>query len=193
MAVIRIERVPVSVGGLGLLGFDHLQLVLQQDDYDPRLRQDNWYVMEGVREPGADGFVLGVEGGNGITTLSAANGGLTGSDLTAAIADAWAKDEAWEKANPGEKPPLGDGIPWGTWTDYAPQCDVGLVTLMKTDAKVEISYTFPDDADANYTDVLLLKKIDQPDYGTGFWRIDNIAYSAGSDLKAQLVAAFEGL
>ena len=33
MAVIRIERVPVSVGGLGLLGFDHLQLVLQQDDY----------------------------------------------------------------------------------------------------------------------------------------------------------------
>jgi hypothetical protein len=74
MAVIRIERVPVSVGGLGLLGFDHLQLVLQQDDYDPRLRQDNWYVMEGVRESGADGFVLGVEGGNGVTTLSAANG-----------------------------------------------------------------------------------------------------------------------
>jgi hypothetical protein len=88
MAVIRIERVPVSVGGLGLLGFDHLQLVFQQDDYDPRLRQDNWYVMEGVREPGADGFVLGVEGGNGITTLSAANGGLTGSDLTAAIGTA---------------------------------------------------------------------------------------------------------
>jgi hypothetical protein len=118
--------------------------------------------------------------------------GIMTPELKTAITDAWAKDDAWEKANPGEKPPLGDGIPWGTWTDYAPECTVGLVTLMKTDAKVEISYGFPDQPDANYTDTLLLKKVDMADYQSSFWRIDNVAYSAGSDLKAQLLAAFEG-
>ena len=117
--------------------------------------------------------------------------GIMTAELKSAIADAWAKSDAWEMANAGEKPPLGDGVPWGTWTDYAPECAVGLVTLMKTDAKVEINYGFPDEPDANYTDTLLLKKVEMPDYGTGFWRIDNIAYSAGSDLKAQLLAAFE--
>jgi hypothetical protein len=118
--------------------------------------------------------------------------GIMTAELKAAIADAWVKSDAWETANPGEKPPLGDGIPWGTWTDDAPECTVGLVTLMKTDAKVEIKYGFPDQPDANYTDTLLLKKVDMTDYQTSFWRIDNIAYSAGSDLKAQLVAIFEG-
>jgi hypothetical protein len=119
--------------------------------------------------------------------------GILSPDLKQAIADAWTKDEAWEKANPGEKPPLGDGIPWQAWPDYAAECKVGIVALMKTDARVEISYSFPEDAAANFTDTLLLKKIDQPDYGVGFWRLDNIAYSTGSDLKSQLKATFEGL
>lgn len=82
MAVIRIERVPVSVGGLGLLGFDHLQLVLQQDGGSALSTQDNWFVIEGVRDAGG---TLGVEGGNGVTSLSAANGGLTGAALQAVI------------------------------------------------------------------------------------------------------------
>lgn len=116
--------------------------------------------------------------------------GVLSADLQTAIAEAWAKDEAWENANPGEKPPLGDGIPWQAWPDYAADCKVGLVSLMKTDARVEINYAFPEDPAGNFTDTLLLKKIDQPDYGVGFWRIDNIAYSTGGDLKAQLLAAF---
>jgi hypothetical protein len=116
--------------------------------------------------------------------------GILTADLKAAIADAWAKDEAWETANPGEKPPLGDGIPWAAWPDYASECTVGLVSLMKTDARVEISYSFPEDPAANFTDTLLLKKIDQPGYGVGFWRIDNLAYATGGDLKSQLIAAF---
>lgn len=119
--------------------------------------------------------------------------GILTDDLTMAIADAWTRDEAYEKQYPGEKPPLGDGIPWQAWPDYAAECTVGLVTLMKTDAKVEINYAFPEDKDANFTDTLLLKRVDMPDYGTGFWRIDNIAYATGSDLKAVLVGAFENL
>jgi hypothetical protein len=119
--------------------------------------------------------------------------GILTAELKTAIADARTKDEAYEKQYPGEKPPLGDGIPWQAWPDYAAECTVGLVTLMKTDAKVEINYTFPEDAAANFTDTLLLKRVDQPDYGTGFWRIDNIAYSTGSELKAVLAGAFENL
>ena len=119
--------------------------------------------------------------------------GILSPELKTAIADAWAKDDAWETANPGEKPPLGDGIPWQAWTDYAPECTIGLVTLMKTDAKVEITYAFPDQPDAGFTDTLLLKRVDMADYGTAFWRIDNIAYATGGDLRATLLGAFEGL
>lgn len=116
--------------------------------------------------------------------------GLLTESLKSAIADADQKDAAWEKQNPGEKPPLGDGIPWQAWPDYAASCTVGLLTLSRTDAKVEIKYGFPEDPKADFVDTLLLKKIDQADYGIGFWRIDNIAYATGSDLKAELLVAF---
>ncbi len=78
MALLRIERTPVAFANLGLLGFDHLQLVLQQAGYDPRGAQDGWYVLEGVLDPRG---VLGVEGSDGVTTLTEANGGLTGDAL----------------------------------------------------------------------------------------------------------------
>lgn len=119
--------------------------------------------------------------------------GILTADLKAAIEAASVKDEAYEKQYPGEKPPLGDGIPWQGWPDYAAECTTGLVTLMKTDAKVEINYGFPEDASANFTDTLLLKRVDMPDYGTGFWRIDNIAYGPGGDLKSVLTSAFDNL
>ena len=116
--------------------------------------------------------------------------GLLTESLRSAIADADQQDASWEKQNPGEKPPLGDGIPWQAWPDYAASCKVGPLTLSKTDARVEIKYGFPEDPKADFVDTLLLKMIDQPGQGTGFWRIDNIAYATGSDLKAELLAAF---
>ena len=117
--------------------------------------------------------------------------GILSDELASSIDDAWEANEAWEQANPGDKPPLGDGIPWQSWPDYASDCTVGLVTLMKTDAKVEIQYGFPDQPDANFTDTLLLKRVEMADFQTGFWRIDNIAFSTGGDLKTSLAQAFE--
>ena len=117
--------------------------------------------------------------------------GLLSPDLNTTITDAWAKSVAWETANPGEKPPLGDGIPWQAGPDYAAECSVGLTTLMATDAKVEIVYGFPEQPAANYTDTLLLKRTAVNDYGPAFWRIDNVAYGSGGDLRAMLAAAFE--
>lgn len=119
--------------------------------------------------------------------------GLLSPDLTAAIDEAWAKDAAWAEANPGDKPPLGDGIPWQSYPDYAAECTVGLTTLMATDAKVEIAYGFPEAPDANFKDTLLLKRITDEQMGTSHWRIDNIAYAVGGDLRSALTGAFEGL
>jgi Ca2+-binding RTX toxin-like protein len=73
MPRIRIEWVPVQMFGLGLLGFDHLQLVYQQSDADIANGQDAWFVMEGVRETRLGGAYLGIEGADGRTTLSVAN------------------------------------------------------------------------------------------------------------------------
>lgn len=79
MSRVRIERTPVQIYNLGLFGFDHLQLV-----YEPGLLgepQDNWLVLEGVRDPGTNGPTLGVIGDDGDTTLAEANGNRTGDDL----------------------------------------------------------------------------------------------------------------
>jgi hypothetical protein len=84
MARIRIERVPIAVFNLGLFGFDHLQLVYQNDDTNERTAQDGWYVMEGLRDAGANGVTLGVEGWDGMTTLAEANA-ASGDELVAKI------------------------------------------------------------------------------------------------------------
>jgi len=71
MPQVRIEWMPVQLYGLGHLGFDHLHLVLEQG-YGAST-QDDWYVMEGVRDPTATGTFLGIQGSDGHTTLAAAN------------------------------------------------------------------------------------------------------------------------
>ena len=117
--------------------------------------------------------------------------GLLSPTLASAIATARERNAAWESANPGEKPPLGDGVPWQSWPDYAPLCAVGLVTLMQSDAKVEITYAFPDQPEADFTDTLLLKRVQMPAHGTGLWRLDNIAFGTGGDLVDTLTGVFD--
>ena len=117
--------------------------------------------------------------------------GILTKDLQKAIKVAEEKDDAWAKKNPGEKPPLGDGIGWQSTPDYADTCDVGLVTLSKTDAKVEIKYGFKDYPDGSYTDVLILKNVPVEGMDVAFWRIDDIVYPDGCDLKQGLITAFQ--
>ena len=106
MAGIRVERVPIKTFNLGLIGFDHLQLVYQQDDTDILGIQDGWFVMEGVREATPQGVRLGVDGWEGLTTLSAANGGAEGDDLAAKIGTPAAR---------GTRLILADGDAAGAW------------------------------------------------------------------------------
>ena len=117
--------------------------------------------------------------------------GLLAPSLTQAIADAEKMDAAWAAKNPGDKPPLGDGIPWQAFPDYAPQCAAGNVDPGKDGALVEINYTFPDSPDASFTDKLHLTPVEGATVGATVWRIDNIQYAnAGGDLKSVLVSAF---
>lgn len=73
MPRIRIEWTPVQRFSLGLFGFDHLQLVFQHDDSEPPRQQDDWYIMEGVRDDVAGTPYLGIEGASGRMTLAVAN------------------------------------------------------------------------------------------------------------------------
>jgi Ca2+-binding RTX toxin-like protein len=82
---IRIEWVPIQVFNLGWFGLNHLQLVHQQSDFGPHIDQEDWYVIEGIRDDTAPRLTLYIEGTNGRTTLSAANGGATAGDLVDAI------------------------------------------------------------------------------------------------------------
>jgi hypothetical protein len=116
--------------------------------------------------------------------------GILTPALTTTIADAEAKDAAWAAANPGDKPPLGDGIPWQTWPDYAPRCTVGPVTVSAMTAEVPINYDFPSTPHAEYSDTLLLEKTTIDAYGTTVWRIGNLRYAEGGDLRAALLTAF---
>ncbi len=115
--------------------------------------------------------------------------GMLTPGLASDIAVANAANDAWAAANPGEKPPLGDGIPWQSWPDYAPQCSVGEASYEMDEAGVAIEYAFPAEPDANFTDTLRLKLI-EGQYGWRVWRLDNVAYEVGGDLRTALVSAF---
>lgn len=81
MPSVSVERLPVQLLGLGILGFDHLQIVFQTAGMPFESQQDGWFVIEGLREQDGAGVRLAVEGWHGGTTLSDANGGLAGEDL----------------------------------------------------------------------------------------------------------------
>jgi hypothetical protein len=116
--------------------------------------------------------------------------GLLTTELKTAIADAEATTDASQKAPLDEKPPLGDGIPWQAFPDYADQCKPGDVTLMMDEAAIAIDYAFKDYPDANFSDSLKLKLVDDATIGTKVWRIDNVAYANEGDLRTVLVSAF---
>jgi hypothetical protein len=115
--------------------------------------------------------------------------GLLTAGLTAAIADAEMKNDVIQKAHPDEKPPLGDGLPWQAFPDYADQCRPGAVTFMMDEAHIAIDYAFKDYPDADFSDTLALKLVDDP-FGTRVWRIDNVVYAGDGDLRTALTAAF---
>ncbi|MCR6635085.1 hypothetical protein [Devosia sp.] len=70
--------------------------------------------------------------------MSAIEAALT-PDLAKVIAEAEAKNAEIQAATPDEKPPLGDGLPWRSWPDYADGCEVGTIAEDAGKTLVEIS------------------------------------------------------
>lgn len=89
------------------------------------------------------------------------------------VDDALTHSDKIGAANPDEKPPLGDGIPFASFPDVSPVCEVGPVTDVGNTRQVEIAHKFPDTPDANWTDKLVLAD------WQGRLLIDDILY--GSD------------
>jgi len=108
---VRIEWLPVQTYGLGRLGLDHLQLTFEPNEGGTE-PQDDWFVMEGVREQTHSGTFLGIEGADGRTTLATANLAAR-SDLT---------DKIGSPDHRGSRPlpfPGNEFAAWETMSSYA--------------------------------------------------------------------------
>lgn len=108
-------------------------------------------------------------------------------DLAAVIAEAEAKNAEIQAAAPDEKPPLGDGLPWRSWSDYADGCEVGTITEEAGKTLVEIRYSFASSPDANYADQLVLIPATT---GSDSWQLDDIKLIDGMTLRSALAGAF---
>lgn len=116
---------------------------------------------------------------------------LLSNDLQALVAEAWEKNAAFEAAHPGEKPPLGDGLPWRTWPDYADGCIVDEALTEREMSIVTINYTFSEAPDANYSNELVLRPATFADGAPLVWRIDDIDLGEGHTFRSVLASAFE--
>lgn len=115
---------------------------------------------------------------------------LLSSELATLVAEAWDKNAAFEAAHPGDKPPLGDGLPWRTWPDYADGCTVGEAAAEREMATVAINYAFSEAPDANYSNELILRPASFADGAPLVWRIDDIDLGDGHTFRSVLAAAF---
>lgn len=125
-----------------------------------------------------------------IARLGNDDGILTGvlhADLRGAIDRATAVSDAAAKAHPDEKPPLGDGIPWSSYPDYAGECTISSIAVDGDAARVTVQYAFPEYPDGDYADTLVLKHAAHPyDPATQIWRIDDVIYTTSGTLREML-------
>jgi hypothetical protein len=125
--------------------------------------------------------------GNDMSPVS----GVMNDDLAALIEDAFASSNAYLDDHPGEKPPMGDGVRWSTFPDYADGCTVGDASVQDLVAYVGINYAFSDYPEANYSDTLMLLP-NYPENGPPYiWRLYDILLGDGTTTREFLYAALE--
>ena len=125
--------------------------------------------------------------GNDMSPVS----GVLNDDLGALIDDAFARSNAYLDSHPGDKPPMGDGVRWSSFPDYADGCTVGDASVRDLVAYVVINYTFSDYPEANYADTLMLLP-SYPENGPPYiWRVYDVQLSDGTTMREFLYAAIE--
>jgi hypothetical protein len=105
--------------------------------------------------------------------------------LYAAIGTALLQNAEWEKAHPGEKPPLGDGIHYASFPDTPSECVVDYEGAKTRPDRIAIRYSLPNAPALDWTDKLLLVEVD------GVWQLDDVVYSSDTTLTEELKAYFE--
>lgn len=114
-------------------------------------------------------------------------GPLVTPDLAEMIEQALKRRSAFQETT-GEKPPLGDGVPWKGAQDAASDCAPGAVSGTQERPEVEVHYQYSLDPTQGWTDRLVLSR------HAGEWRVDDIVYSSDGGwgrLRGVLVDAFE--
>lgn len=99
---------------------------------------------------------------------------LVTPSLEAEIRKAAERSDQIAKAHPDEKPPLGDGVPYQSFPDVAPACEVGAISGQGPGAVVEIRHRFPQEPGADFTDRLVLGQ----GWHDGILGIDDVLYGA---------------
>ncbi len=110
------------------------------------------------------------------------------ADLIQEIATAKEKNAKIIDTAPDQKPPLGDGIPYQSYPDIAPDCEIGTVTNTGEEVKVEIKHIFPNEPKADWSDFLVLKHLNEQ------WKIDDVIYEKADSkesLRSALISLFE--
>jgi hypothetical protein len=113
---------------------------------------------------------------------------LVTRSLGAAIDEAVRKNAEIAAARPGDKPPLGDGVPFQSYPDAPPVCHAGKFAEAGGRQTVEVQYIFTDSPDANWTDRLVLAPED------GRLRIDDVLFgtdNSGAGLRSALAELFK--
>jgi len=111
--------------------------------------------------------------------------------LIKSIEEAEARNDIIAKASPDEKPPFGDGIPYQSFPDAAPVCEVGEEKQAPGRTEIEVRYMFQDTEGANWTDRLVLIASD------GRLLIDNVVFETSVNdtdeisLRSVLFNAFD--
>jgi hypothetical protein len=111
--------------------------------------------------------------------------------LIKSIEEAEARNDIIARASPDEKPPFGDGIPYQSFPDAAPVCQVGDEKQVPGRTEIEVRYVFPDTEGANWTDRLILIDSD------GRLLIDNVVFETSVNdideisLRSVLFNAFD--
>jgi hypothetical protein len=102
---------------------------------------------------------------------------LVTRSLGEAINAAMRKNDEIAAAVPGEKPPLGDGIPFQSYPDNTPTCRPGKLTDKGRYQELVIAYQFPDAPEGNWIDRLALVPED------GLLRVDDVFFGAGDSTE----------
>lgn len=114
---------------------------------------------------------------------------LLSPSLTAAVTEAQERNDKLQAERPDEKPPLGDGVPYQSQPDVAPECEPGASAREGEAIVAEVVYSFPDEPSAGWTDRLVLVEAED-----GSYVVDDIRYGTQGDedtLRSFLERAFD--